>query len=300
MSVPSVQILSRQQIDDTKWDQAVRQATNSLPYAYTWYLDSLCPSWIALVAGDYEYIMPLPVASKWGIKYVYQPLFCQQLGVFYHVRNEAVILEMLRIALRRYIFVNINLNYDNLLKPTPKAVSAKKNLIIRLDEPHSQIAQRYHENAQRNIKKALKAGLTFEQVGRVETDILVDLYLANTVKKDASFKEKNLMPLKRLVESLATHDSSRMFVARTKDRNICATVILVETDRRIIHLLPAADGQARQYGGMHFLIDSILAHYSGSQKIYDFEGSSVESIARFYDGFGAIEEPFFMAHRSIF
>ena len=300
MTTPSVQILSRQQIDDTKWDQAVRQAANSLPYAYTWYLDSLCPLWMALVSDDYQFFMPLPIGGKWGIKYIYQPLFCQQLGVFYQHKDEAVIRQMLNIALRKYIFVNINLNYDNGLKTPHKNINPKKNLIIRLDQPHSHIVQRYHENAQRNIKKAIKVGLTFEQVGSVETDTILNLYLAHTVQKDASFKEKNLTPLKRLVERLATHDCSRLFVAKTRDRNICAAVIVVETDERIIHLLPAADGQARQYGGMHFLIDSILNHYSGSQKIYDFEGSSVESIARFYEGFGAQEEPFFMAHRSIF
>jgi hypothetical protein len=37
-----------------------------------------------------------------------------------------------------------------------------------------------------------------------------------------------------------------------------------------------------------------LNHYSESGKVYDFEGSSVESIARFYESFGAIDETFFV------
>jgi hypothetical protein len=47
-----------------------------------WHLDRTAVVWDALVWGDYEFVMPLPVRKKWGIQYVYQPLFCQQLGIF--------------------------------------------------------------------------------------------------------------------------------------------------------------------------------------------------------------------------
>ncbi|MCW3124343.1 MAG: hypothetical protein JWO03_1, partial [Bacteroidetes bacterium] len=37
-----------------------------------------------------------------------------------------------------------------------------------------------------------------------------------------------------------------------------------------------------------------------SDKVYDFEGSSVDSIARFYEGFNPINEPFYMISKSLF
>src|ERR1700678_4772667 len=101
MITPKVRILKRNLIDDTKWNHAIRHASNSLPYAYTWYLDALCSRWVGLVMGDYEFIMPLPIGRKWGLLYVYQPLFCQQLGVFYKRRSESVIELMLNTVFRK-------------------------------------------------------------------------------------------------------------------------------------------------------------------------------------------------------
>jgi len=44
---------------------------------------------------------------------------------------------------------------------------------------------------------------------------------------------------------------------------------------------------------MHFLFDKLIDKFSGHNLTLDFEGSSIATIARFYEGFGAEEETFF-------
>jgi len=39
-------------------------------------------NWDALVEDDYTAVMPLPWKKKYSFRYVYQPLNCQQLGIF--------------------------------------------------------------------------------------------------------------------------------------------------------------------------------------------------------------------------
>jgi hypothetical protein len=50
---------------------------------------------------------------------------------------------------------------------------------------------------------------------------------------------------------------------------------------------------------MQFITDHILRHYQSSGKIYDFEGSSVPSIAKFYEGFGGVNQPFFELNKGL-
>ena len=64
----AIQFLKRDKIDEQKWNNAVEQSLNSLPYAYSWYLDSVAENWAALVLGDYQTIMPLVWLHKLGIK----------------------------------------------------------------------------------------------------------------------------------------------------------------------------------------------------------------------------------------
>ncbi len=82
-----IKYLKHKDIDKNKWDECINEAPNGLIYGMSWYLDRVCPGWDALVSDDYEAVMPLPWKQKMGLKYVYHPLFAQQLGVFY--RREA-------------------------------------------------------------------------------------------------------------------------------------------------------------------------------------------------------------------
>jgi hypothetical protein len=300
MLIPKVRILKRNQIDDARWNDTIREAANSLPYAYTWYLDAVCSRWIALVVNDYEFVMPLPVGRKWGLRYVYQPLFCQQLGVFYKRRSEVFIDLLLQAALKKFVFVNLNANYDNLTPAFNKKGATKKNLTLYLSAGYSAIQKNYTDNTVRNIKKGQKAGLVFEEADTASFDELTDFYVAHTAYRDTKFKAKNILLLKKLVQQLVIQGCGKMYVAKTAEGGMCAGVLVVENNDRIIHLLPAADDYARKNGGMHFLVNEILSLYSGSGKTYDFEGSSVDSIARFYEGFGAVNEPFIMLERSLF
>jgi hypothetical protein len=253
MTNPKIRILRRNQIEDTKWDLTIRQAANSLPYAYTWYMDAVCTNWLGFIAGDYEFVMPVPVGRKWGFRYVYQPLFCQQLGIFYRERDETIIDLMLGYVLKKFFYINYNINYDNAGKATCKAISKKKNLVLDLTVKHSDIQKKYSDNALRNVRKGQKAGLIFEEGTKKSCESFCDFYIAHTAIKDPNFKPQHIPALKRLVNQFIIHDCGKLFLAKTSDGEICAGVMIVETNNRIIHLLPAANGYARQTGAMQYL-----------------------------------------------
>src|ERR1700692_3437990 len=77
-----IHYLKHNAIDKRRWDEAIDRAFNGMIYAKSWYLDIVSPQWDALVSDDYRAVMPLTWRRKFGVYYLYQPFFTQQLGVF--------------------------------------------------------------------------------------------------------------------------------------------------------------------------------------------------------------------------
>jgi hypothetical protein len=104
-----------------------------LPYAYSWYLDTIHEEWAALVEGDYERVMPLPVRKKYGITYCYQPFFAQQLGVFSKNEINPEIVNKFIAAIPKDIkVINYNLNHFNTLNPKEYHTNNNDNYLLDL------------------------------------------------------------------------------------------------------------------------------------------------------------------------
>ena len=61
----------------------------------------------------------------------------------------------------------------------------------------------------------------------------------------------------------------------------------METNDRIVYLKGFTSSEGKKCGAMHFLFDFLIHELSNKRKVLDFGGSNVESVARFYKGFGA-------------
>jgi hypothetical protein len=79
--------LKHPEINRQKWDACIQNACNSLVYAESWYLDIVSPNWEALICGDYEYVMPLPIKRKLGISFLVQPPINAAIGCFFRKQN---------------------------------------------------------------------------------------------------------------------------------------------------------------------------------------------------------------------
>ena len=150
--------LRNSSIDYTRWDKCISESQNPLSYAYSWYLDVVSPRWEALVSEDYEYLMPLPVKSKYKIPYLVQPILTQQLGIFSKQEiNESVVEEFIEQI--PYYSYELNLNEKNFYS---KAFTYP-NFLLNLNKPYEYIASQYSKNTQRNIEKAIKLNLNIKK-----------------------------------------------------------------------------------------------------------------------------------------
>ena len=276
--------LKHHDIDKAAWDATVRVASSSMPYAYSWFLDAVSPQWEALATPDYSYVMPLPVKRKFGIPYVIQPRWTQQLGIF---SKEPLTSDIIDEFLRHipYLSYDFNLHYGHLgtFKSLP-------NRIIDLSVNYSAIQQAFSKNTKRNIGKAEQSGLT---VQTIDYPILVDFWRSQNGNMPAELGHK--LPL--LCEAAQQHKMGVSYGVFTANHELVATLMTLETDSRIIYLVPTSNTLGKELCAMFLLVDYLLKTNAGTAKVFDCEGSQIPGVSRFYEGFGAVLQPYFTVNR---
>lgn len=275
--------LKHHEIDFRRWDETVASAMNTLPYAFSWYLDAVSPQWEALIFADYSYVMPLPVKRKYGVKYVIQPRWTQQLGVF---SVQPVSSDTIRAFLRKipYLSYDFNLNFGNVFgRPLP-------NGIISLQQSYDEMFRHFSQNTRRNIAKAARNGL---QIQSVDYQVLVDFWRSENGDKPHELADK----LSPLCAAAAEHRVGHFYGVYTADNELVATLMTLETAQRIVYLVPTSNRRGRALCAMFFLVNELLKQHAGTARLFDCEGSCIPGVARFYAGFGAQSQSYFTVNR---
>ena len=138
----------REELDIDKYNFCVENSIQSRVYAFSWYLDIVSDNWDALVLNDYEAVMPIPWNSKFGLKYVVQPCFCQQLNVYSKRNIDKTILDKFFKSIPiRYLFNNLNLGFQIIHKD----IITKQNFILELNKTYDIVFKNYRKKI--NIEK---------------------------------------------------------------------------------------------------------------------------------------------------
>jgi hypothetical protein len=283
-----IRYVQRQEIDFAKWDQCIETASNGLIYARAFYLDHMSSQWDALVYGDYEAVMPLTWNRKWGIKYLYQPPFTQQLGIFSAKELTGALTDAFLHLLRRHFrFAEIFLNYNN----NSSLLRTYTNFILPLNAPYNQLCSNYKKTLVSDLKQAAGHSLHYIKDYDLHSTLLQykDWYQDRTphLKEDAYRRFEKLC--------FFLQDRGQILVRAITDQRqqLLATALLPQYKGRIYLLQSTCLPAGRRAKANHLLIDSIIREFAGQSMILDFEGSELPGIARFYRNFGGQNQPYF-------
>lgn len=286
-----IKLLKRHQIDFKKYDLCIEKASNTIIYAYSWYLDIVSyKNWQVLVLDDYKAVMPLPFARikrKLFVKMLAQPLFCQQLGVFYTKELKQATIDLFLKEYQKNKLFSYQFNHGNspvLEKLTPKI--EKVNYELNLNQSHDTIRLNYSKNLKRNLKKALKN----------------DLSLTNTitVNQFLSFKKENTKHhIKKsqytLMSSLLTQLiqlNKAQFYGVLKEERVVAIGFFIHANKRIIHLFSASTQKGKTLAAVAYLFDHLIRENAHTNTLFDFEGSMIPGVAQFFKSFGAVNNSY--------
>jgi len=283
-----IKYLKQNEIDVKKWDKCISGSINGLVYAYSWYLDVVNENWEALVYGDYETVMPLTNNRKFGISYLYQPPFTQQLGIFSsHKLSEEIVLEFIRAIPEKYKFIEINLNKFNVISDS-KDIKVQQKITYELEliRDYEHIFHHYKKNTIRNIRKATQNKVSVIQ--GLQPNQVIDLI--HSSDKRQNYSENDIAIIRRLIAASARKSSGLLYGAYSENNSLCAAGLFVYSNSKACFILSVANEEAKQNGAMFLLIDEFIRQFALRNMILDFEGSMIEGVARFYAGFGA--QPF--------
>lgn len=278
-------LVPRAQIETERWDRVVSEASNGRVYAQSWYLDRISEDWMALIWGEYDFVMPLPVRKKWGFTLLVQPCYCQQLGIFPSPPDPIADAFLMTVRLH-FRYVRISLNSQNLHWPADR-LREMKNQILYLEFPYAGLYAGYSSHTQRHIRKAEKNGLTF-------TDgIALQEYLDfKTTHQSKEIYGKCLPHFRKLASYILLEGKGSLMGVYNRNNELCAAAFFVFEDKRILYLNGVSSQMGRELGAMYFLMDHVIRMFAGHPRYLDMEGSMIPGITRFFEGFGTHPETY--------
>ena len=311
------QYIKNKQINREKWDKCISESINSRVYALSWYLDIVCKNWDGIIFGDYDVVFPVVFKKIFFFKESYHPLFCQQLGPFYQKKNliNRNFIESFNEILTKYFTSHIyhitfeyNLelrdkyDFKNMLSFNCKKSSFldfqhRTNLVIHLGKTYDQLKSSYNKNTIRNLKKSsqFKLKITHE----IEPDKFMDLYKKNkniraSIQKFYPFKMSNYSIVKQLISTCLSKKMGQLIAVFDQEENIISAAFFLNCFKRKIMLFNVTHPKKNQYHSMTFLIDYFIKSHSKKDMLLDFEGSNIEGVKKFYNGFGSFNQPYSM------
>ena len=281
--------LLHHQIDKACWDDCISLAANRRVYAFSWYLDIVCPGWEALVEDEYRSVFPLTRYRKWAVSYLAQPFFAQQLGIFSAANvTPGKVTEFMVSVPSDIKFIEIRLNSLNDCSGVPGEMNFRRNFVLDISPDPEIIRQGYSQNTRRNLKKGLEAGLRIS--GSNDEKDLIGLFRENYGRKEGKLNAGHYRTIGTLLSHCLIHKGGEILEVRAGDDTLSAGALFIRDGGRIYMLFAASAAGARSNGAMPLLIDHFIGGHSGSRNVLDFEGGNDPGIGRFYGSFGATAE----------
>ncbi len=280
-------------------------------FSQAWWLDLVCgpDNWdVCLVerSGSYVAAMPYRIKRRLGFLISDQPPLTQTLGPwikpntaitktsrligYEHDILRDLLAEMPKIDLFsqrwHYSYQNWLAFYWKGYQQTTRYTYILPNL-NNIDQLSANLAS----STRRQIKKAQSSsGLQIDAESGV--DAFLDL-------NDKTFQRQGILsPYPRslaidLINESSKRSCGRIFLARDQKGTPHAGVFTVWDAHATYNLMSGADSKLSGSGAPSLCMWEAILHARQYSKTFDFEGSMIEPIERFFRGFGAIQKPYF-------
>ncbi len=291
----NISIIPAAEINYTKWDACIHGNQNGLIYASSVFLNALSKNWHGLVVNNYEAIMPLPWKKKWGIRYCYQPPFMQQLGLIGNVSK--ISSKEVASAIASFVpYGEWAVNFNNQQLANAFQHKQLNNLNLDLSVGYEAISKQYKKDLINNLRKASK--LQFNYIATNHITKAVDLYETYYAGRTEHVLKQDYKHFKTLCHQL--HKQNQCLVREVHNTNgeLLSIALLLNDGKRLYNMMNTTTAEGRSTEANHFLIDAILQEFSNQQLLFDFEGSDIPGVKKFYEKFGASNQPYYLLHHN--
>ncbi|WP_430817114.1 hypothetical protein [Carboxylicivirga sp. RSCT41] len=253
--------LKRNDINDKKWDDCINHSANGHVFAYTWYLDIVCDDWHAVVADDYEAVLPVPFKRQL-FRCVYTPHWTPYLGV---INRKPVSRQDVMDMLHAVPCLNIDLVMGTHNKlPGMKALKCESRRYAVLDLI-TEISR-----MEKLFSAAVKPVIDLYKKKKISVVRAMDtsdyLKFVNSPGVIANSEEQPV--LLKLIGFALRYKSAGLYAAYDERNQIIAGCFLLKSDKKLslIHCADVSDN----FKGVLAIIYHILDHNAGSNLTLEF------------------------------
>lgn len=287
---------------------ALCEKESSVPlFCRHWWLDAVAGNaWDAVVLeknGSVEAALPFYIDSVMGVRVLSQPMLTQHLGPWIRAREEKnekrlsrekELLQTTFSMLPDYGYYSQKWHFscDNWLPLYWKGFSQTTRYTYRLDlrVGVESLWSNLNKKVRSEIKKARnRDGISVDGDGGLE-----DFFSLNrmTFERQSLKVPYSFDLVKRIDEAASQRGCRKIFIARDAEGKAHAGLYLVWDESSAYYLMGGSNPDLRSSGGASLCMWEAISYASSVVDSFDFEGSMIEPVERYFRSFGAIQTPF--------
>jgi hypothetical protein len=271
------------ELDRKRWDLVVRQDPNGNLFGSSAYLDMMTDGWDAIICGDYEALLPLPVRYRWGYQYVHTIPFCGPFAIYGPAASYININAMLDAIPLRFIRCDVNLWTAVPIRSDWEAQS-RTNYLLDLSSEYAVIRSRYSASSRNLLNRGLPEGFSIVKDHPIPDQLKMAVKFGGLGK----MKVRDTDGFVRLCQKLCDTGETSSLAIVSSDGRMLAGGIFLRSQHQIHYLSGWSSRLGRSMNAARFIIDHVIREYTGQSFILDFEGSDIPGVAQFFSSFGAV------------
>lgn len=290
-----IHYLQHNKIDQNLWNACISKCKNASPTLYYDYLNIICKNqWEAVVyldeRNDYIAVLPLPYKYKYFIiKHFYQPPYIQKLGLYTYLENfDTQAQAMWNNAFRNILYFHFQISA--LHKPTSDKIlfTERINYVLDIDRSYDDIFQKYSSMQKKKLISFQKKKESLA-VKEIEADAAFDF-----IKNNNKYTElrSQYQEIEHLILKYISSGHGTSWQLSQGDTTL-AVLIVLEDAQRAVNLINVSSADGYKVDAMAVLIDFYIQKNAGMKNYFDFEGSMIEGVARFFKTFSPEEEVYY-------
>ena len=283
----------------------------SIPvFSHDWWLDAVCgDDWEVLLDkknGKIQAAMPLYVPCRYIVS---MPHYTQTMGVWFaSVATDtkySSLLEQRQSICRSFIeklssykcfLQNFSHDFTDWLPFYWDGYSqtTRYTYILHDIKDFEKLLSGMSQQTRRNLKKAEEQQIT------VSRGVSADEFLkiqSLTFERQKTRNTQSSTVMRRVIDAARERRQGDIFGGYDKEGNLHATAFVVWQNSSAYYIAGGGDPSLRSSGAHTLVMWEAIKHVSQYTDTFDFEGSMLPGVERFFREFGAMQVPYFMISR---
>jgi len=278
------------------------------------------PWWLDVVSGEDEWnvsivekggnifaTMPYYIEKKYGQIVIKNPKLTQTLGIYFNYPKNQKYYKKLsfekemigklikQLPLFSKFSKSFHFNYQNILPFHWLGFESKINYTYTIENISiEELEKKFETDIRRRRRKALNLGIDVYESDDIETfyELNKKTFIRQGVSIPYCFEF-----VKRVYSIVSENSAGKILFAKYEDR-VIAAIFLVYDNQSVYYIMGGIDPEKRDLGAMDLLQYESIRFALNSKRSYDFEGSMIESIEKYFRSFGSIQKAYFQVTKT--